>query len=648
MHKKITIGFAFVFVFLLGMFINAYQTDRNTEEKSTTIAIVNLDEGYNEHNYAKDLLTTMNGDFVLTGLSDAQAGMENARYAAYIIIDANFSQNVASINRQPQKSLIQYQINNHLDSQTREATRFQLYELEKTLNNNLGYMYIESILNEFHTTQDMAVEILERDEANLEILMAIDNSDLIAMIDMTDVERLENTIEELNLEPQKEAGETIIADIDTSYKEFLSLSQEQLTTLKTDYTTFHTNLGFTEQAIQAIPTIFKEDGSEAYQLVAGSAYITAINENIQSKIATYNSGVQSFNMEYQAIQDIYTTYNVGEIADNAKKQNHELVIQSQILDYLMAHPQLTVEDAIAHFETTHQLDENISFFAQHTGDWNTGKDETPTQYMQYLSDDGKRNTRFSQYNQIQALSDALQNTSLPQPIAPLIAKLDDSTASEALLLPNPTILEAKIAEDLGVVNVQQKEAIAFALASYTENKTSADQLTEQINAYNPANAIDGEVINAHFENLKKNNETIVDLTQDKNTEYLGLTTSVYRQTSDHIRILGEDIRQAQESSDKKVEAGLEKSKQVLSSSNEQNTLDLNHIIATLPYTKQGNQENAQVVDFIVDTTTFEIKEQPASERKENLVIVAIVAVGFLCIATLLAQFIMKRSKNSLD
>ncbi|MBF2456566.1 YhgE/Pip domain-containing protein [Listeria welshimeri] len=648
MLKKVAIGFAFIFVFLLGMFINSHQTEMNTQEKSTTIAIVNLDEGYQESNYAKELLTTMKGDFVLTGLSDAQAGMEDARYAAYVVIDANFSQNVASINRQPQKSLIQYQINSYLDSQTREATKFQLYELEKNLNNNLGYIYIESILNEYHTTQDMAVEILKRDEVNLEILMEIDNSDLISMVDMTDVKRLENTIEQLDLEPEKEAGEAIITDIDTSYKEFLSLSQEQLTTLKTDNTTFQTNLGSTEQAIKAIPTIFKEDGSQAYQLAGGSAYITTINENIQSHISNYNSGVQGFNTKYQVIQNIYNTNNIFEVYDNSRKQNYELVIQSQILDYMMAHPQFTVADAIMHFETTQQLNEDVSLFVQLTDDWEIGNAATLTHYMHYLSEDNKRITRFNQYNQIQALIYKFQNTSLPQPLSTIEMKLDDNTVSEKLTLTNSTILEAKIAEDLGVIQIQQKEAIEMALASYTENKTSADKLTEQMNAYDPVDAIDEEVINAHFENLKKNNESIIDLSQDKNEEYLDLTSNVYSQTSEHIRIIGEDMRKAQESSDKKVETGLEASKEQLSSSNELNTIDLNHIIATLPYTKIGNQENAQVVDFIVDSTTFEIKDQPVSERKEEILIFVIITVGLLFTSTMLVAILMKRNKNMPD
>ena len=57
------------------------------KEITSTIAVVNMDEGIvideAQINYASQLTSFPNDNFVITGLNDAKSGIENGIYAAY-------------------------------------------------------------------------------------------------------------------------------------------------------------------------------------------------------------------------------------------------------------------------------------------------------------------------------------------------------------------------------------------------------------------------------------------------------------------------------------------------------------------------------------------------------------------------------------
>lgn len=48
------------------------------------------------------------------GLTEARQGVENNRYAAFILIPGTFSSSIQSINTQPQKAEITYAVNQNL------------------------------------------------------------------------------------------------------------------------------------------------------------------------------------------------------------------------------------------------------------------------------------------------------------------------------------------------------------------------------------------------------------------------------------------------------------------------------------------------------------------------------------------------------
>ena len=94
--------FTFVFAILaigiyVGTLIGDYRNDQinGSLQNSMKVALVNLDEGViyqdKQRNFANEILGSYSDNYVMTGLEDAKAGIENGRYAAYIIIPSEFS-----------------------------------------------------------------------------------------------------------------------------------------------------------------------------------------------------------------------------------------------------------------------------------------------------------------------------------------------------------------------------------------------------------------------------------------------------------------------------------------------------------------------------------------------------------------------------
>lgn len=94
--------------YLCGIYSAKYSQNQK-ENKSTimTIAVVNADAGVmiegEKKYYSSELMLFPDANFKSTGLTEAEEGVENGRYAAYILIPENFSESIESVNGEPDK-----------------------------------------------------------------------------------------------------------------------------------------------------------------------------------------------------------------------------------------------------------------------------------------------------------------------------------------------------------------------------------------------------------------------------------------------------------------------------------------------------------------------------------------------------------------
>ena len=313
----------------IGTQLNVSETERSSTE---TIAVVNLDEGsdYNgeSRNFGVELLNVSDSNFTVTGLSDAQQGVESGNYAAYIILPSTLSKDVISINTVVSPITFTYEVSGKLTENAKENAIINIAEFEKKFNFNLSNMYISSILNNYHNAQNNAKVVLNNDNTDLDVISSINSYDLIDMVEVTQVEILENTIEDLDIEEESQKAETIIQEIDETYKNFMLLSAEELQSIKSDYSNHNQNLNSLKTAIQQTPKIIDDEGNKNYSLDSTNTYIEEVNNSNINNIAGFKDDVASFFTDLSIdVAKQLDLYNDKVLLNNAENKNvyNELV-----------------------------------------------------------------------------------------------------------------------------------------------------------------------------------------------------------------------------------------------------------------------------------------------------------------------------------
>lgn len=212
------------------------KTENMNSEVSTLIAVVNLDEGTVLSNnetiyYGEKIIRFSEDTFVYTSLEDARRGIENNTYGAYIIIPSTFSQNVESLNNNPNQSILKYALNTNLDGKRQRDILYQVLNFGDTLNNDVSYMYLANILNEFHQAQDITSTVMNNDLKEKNTIEEIQASDLVEMVIIPDLEREENNLTILDITEFMTNNNDLVRNIDDEYKGYIDDSMEQVTNL---------------------------------------------------------------------------------------------------------------------------------------------------------------------------------------------------------------------------------------------------------------------------------------------------------------------------------------------------------------------------------------------------------------------------------
>lgn len=205
--------------------------DNNSGLLTDKIAIVNLDEGVivqdEEINYADQLIVDPKDNFLFTGLEDARQGYATGIYAGYVIIPANFSSSVVSLNDIPVRAEISYAINNDLQEDVKEQVIYDMLDMVKNLNDNISYMYIHSVLDDLHTAQDEADVIMNNDLKEKETIDAVKAYDLVALVPVVELTEIENTIEPVDISEYMAKNVEFTGEVGVKYTEYLMTSEEE-------------------------------------------------------------------------------------------------------------------------------------------------------------------------------------------------------------------------------------------------------------------------------------------------------------------------------------------------------------------------------------------------------------------------------------
>lgn len=287
----------------------------NIRINTDMIAIVNADQGVQingeQINYAALLMAALDENYSMENLEAAKKGIENGTYAAYILIPSTFSESVISLNSTPKQAKIEYVINPFLTEERKIEAIYNVVNFEHIINCKMSYMYIASILEEFHSAQDAAQTIMTNDVRDTEALLAIQPYDLIKMVSIGELQYVDNSVEPLDITRYNQSNEEIIGEVHDKYAYYITLSEADMDALNTQGNMLIEQWTIIEKNIADINLTMDADGNLIYE--------SGIDE-IGGILDTYNMSLGE--AEYNIANDLY---EVKEIIDYANSSYSDLI-----------------------------------------------------------------------------------------------------------------------------------------------------------------------------------------------------------------------------------------------------------------------------------------------------------------------------------
>ena len=327
------------------------------------IAIVNLDEGLVQNekkvNYGSDLIKNISENIKVTGLGDARQGIKNGEYSAYIIIPANFSERVATINEQPAKSMLTYAMSKEIDLVEREKVLEGIVSIYNTFSNALSKVYLSSLVKEYHGVQDAASGIMDRDKLDMEKLLAVNGYDLVEIVEIPEMETVEKDVSALDLSEQYTKNSDTLSALNSSYKTSMDNGQndyksildtlsgvgdyEEATATKIkDTTTGVASIKITPPPEEARKTSEEELYNRISNKITGDV---GLLNTYDQDLTAFNNSVLDQSAIYDATEEYYRTFlsNLGSgyitsvtpLSIEINASGSPISVETEITSYLM-------------------------------------------------------------------------------------------------------------------------------------------------------------------------------------------------------------------------------------------------------------------------------------------------------------------------
>lgn len=625
--KKITAFIGIIILgigsFYLGSIYNSPK-ENNQQEVITQnlIAVVNADEGVyidgKKVNYAADFMDFPNTNFASTGLMDARNGVENGRYAAYVILPNNFSQAVTSINTKPEKASVVYKVADNLRSDVKEDILQDIRDFTTGLSTNISYIYVTSIINEFHGAQDGAETVLKNDEKELKEINAIDSQLLISDFLFPEVKREKWEVETVNFAQHFEKLNGTVTQINNDYETYLANGKLAFYELDKDRNIVQTIVLNLTDTLGTIDIEYKYNADN-----------TSVSENQ----VVYADGIAHLRQfEKDRTDSLTTTKNeLGEIIIGNDTMTDLVDVSRSISEN-----QIRLENKIKNI-AAHQLDErDITVSWNDVGKGSVSQNDFWDDYMVVdkelfysLMDDAQR---------YDATADMLKDVreSLFTKVSEIDTNPDRKVQS---IITNEIVrpIEKNIDAETGRLQKGEKDAqkILWTYLGLLDN-------------YDPLEFVDTEEINGELLKAENSMKEMEDVIEENNLTYYEFVSDVYDASDENYENLRKEVETHNETSASNIEMTIQQTKEKRSEKNQINTELLNDFAKKLPFTRLGTLENREVNEFIVSPINIEGTEYTQNRAiliKTDKGHLPVAAVAVAAVIILISNFLLIYTKE---
>lgn len=574
---KVTLyGIGLLGILFLGCIIGRQVERSNWEaqemqkESISTIAVVNMDDGVmvgeKRVNYASQLMNFPSEYFTVTGLIDAQSGIENGLYAAYIVIPETFSASVTSLENEPRKVNLEYRYNSKLDEETEIRAINDVNAFVISLNSNIAYMYVDAILDEFHRIQDDADTILTNDNEELEQLENVNAEQLIAAVKPINEVTVDNDIPLIKLNSYIKQNNGFLKSLLSGYSEALQKGKDE-------YAAIQQKNAEVEKAADNFFSMYESVISDTVD--EQSKILEAAKKNLEGEIGLYN---QNTDEKKQEIENIIWSIADAQLEADQQSANEQLQIILQDINGNSSDLQafdmdnsidLGNEEADAPDDNTPNDNPSDNQGTEGDGGMGTGGDE---------------HTILLSRAEADSINDRINEVMGLFRLEPEAEKLDN-------------VIQTQFVESMLNENQFQMNRL-----SDTE-EILRKQIKEYENTlvhYDPLKYVEQANLNTYLDRIEINTEDMVNAVEQNNAEYISYAAKVDAAAAENMTKLKKALSRAGTKTASNVKDCI--SDLVLSREkvNGKNVGILEGFTGLLPYTRVGNQENMEVYDYIIN------------------------------------------------
>lgn len=597
---------------------NNYQiieSDKSYKVVSTKdIAVVNLDDGVKlkgkKAYYAGKIITLPNEHFYMTGLDDARNGLKSGKYGAYIVIPATFSKAIESINNDPQKATIKYTVNADNNDASLASIVNDINSFASVVSENITFIYVSAILDEYHRAQDNTKVILRNDSIDLDNINSISPESLLGRyenvkennidfkpsdidLDKYNIEN-ENIVDsfsrelreakeenERNFDNIKREGEEVRTGTDSFGRFFESLTPLRDNSGNSVYSHGLTNIerllsGHNDRlnsSFNMFDEIFKRQNEQTKNTLQEEANVHLASEsnalrsriNLEISSIIENSYRRIFEQEYQNIQrsgmELMRRYIENVIM-------HELVMDTEEREYLLS-KLATASDAI--------MRENINT-AKMSNAINSMTDNIAPTFNITMNPFVGSNTYLTGLNTAADTDFNTIKTALNFPIE----ELNDAFRNdiEDVIDNSVSNMSAEINDKIRDFNDVQRRYI------------------DLLDDYNPYTHLNDSYMSRAANELERSTGMVLSEFRDKQTDDEKKVYDIMRLSDENIRMYDESIGKAYDTTMKNVIDVVNELRSKKESTKSENSELMNDFSDKLSYTRLGSIGNKDAYNFI--------------------------------------------------
>lgn len=251
---------------------NNYQiieSDKSYKVVSTKdIAVVNLDDGVKVKGkkayYAGKIITLPNEHFYMTGLDDARNGLKSGKYGAYIVIPATFSKAVESINNDPQKATIKYTVNADNNDASLASIVNDINSFASVVSENITFIYVSAILEEYHRAQDNTKVILKNDSIDLDNINSISPESLLGRYENVKENNIDFKPSDIDLDKYNIENENIVDSFSRELREAKEENERNFDNIKREGEEVRTGTDSFGRFFESLTPLRDNSGNSVY------------------------------------------------------------------------------------------------------------------------------------------------------------------------------------------------------------------------------------------------------------------------------------------------------------------------------------------------------------------------------------------------